>query len=306
MIEQVTKEDLKDFILKTENKDALEVVLDSAIKQYNYPKQYKQFPIREKRELTNSEIMMMFEEVTDETRNFLQLRPAEVPKISVGSYNWRAVAKEAGVKIAFLTTLGLGAKIAESGFHPEMILGAAGFWLVMDAFAVGYNYNEFQLASSRPENRYIRITSKKETDVADKIADLYDQHILKEKTDLGLSSLLARGHVLGTRNIIANRLSQKRENPDFLYKPSREMAGALKDAYIYVCKQRGESAKTSLLDNDAPITDPSFVPIFKWGPGHRKWILPENISVAVVAIAEEKASRGIYRQILREDLSFLN
>lgn len=50
----------------------------------------------------------------------------------------------------------------------------------------------------------------------------------------------------------------------------------------------------------------SFVPIFKWGPGHEKWILPENISVAVVAIAEEKAGKGIYRQILREDLSFLN
>lgn len=175
---------------------------------------------------------------------------------------------------------------------------------IIDVLAVLYNYTEFHMLQSLPSKRLIAVADRKETKVVDVISDSYDSHILYEKTDL-ISQDVSYGHILGVRRAVAEAVSERRDDNVFMYRPLRELTGALKDAYLFVCKANGTEPRTSLAGIDVPTTPPNYVIPLRFGPMHTRWVLPQNIAAAVFATAEQRFGRNIYGQMVREDLSFL-
>lgn len=302
MVELLRPDHLKDFILRPENTEALEDTLYWNSQQFQRISGAKDsLPLN--RKIDNRGIANLYHEVTQETRRLLNLDESQVGNVDLTIFDWRFYVKHGAKVGGVLAGGGLALAGTQGGISPDMVLKAAAAFGMIEGFTVAHNYIEMHMLRYSPEKRLIGVADKREPKVADVIADSYDGYILYDKTEGVLASSVGIGHILGVRKAVGESLAQRHDNEAFLYDPLRRLTGALKDVYLFVCKENGTTPKRSLVEADAPTTPPEYIPLFKIGPIHRKWATPTNIGVAVIAVADYKQGSNVYAQIVREDLS---
>lgn len=303
MIELINQDYIKSYLLRPENIDALEGCLDSSSSALTTLARLRpNFP--PDRKLDDEEIINLTREVMNDTREFLGISDAPTNKIYVSIFDLKEVSRQAlSSAVPLMTVM---TYFSHGVLEDRMLLLKIpllmGGYSVMGVIA-GYTY--FNWMRHLPGNKIIAVTDKRETRVADLIADTYDGIILYDNTRSILENPIAYGHILRVRGEIGKSLNQRYDNEAYLYEPLRDATGALKDAYMFVCGENGNRPRDSLRKIKAPSTPSSYVTPLMFGPMHRKWVLPQNLGVAALAVAEQSFGSNIYGLMLREDFSFL-
>lgn len=289
MLELTEKPHIELFI--GANRENLEEILNAKTKDY--------VKLRRQEEkldfgptLTPKRLDELVTEVISDIHKFLDIQNAPPAKFDMFYF-----PKEA--KIAALSAVG-GMALTLAGMNYGVI-GNLAAPMVMGALTGGavmfgrYILNGGSLYEHGSHT--CQIGKKTEISAIGTITHEYTHHLQSTLTLLGdlNENPIVEGHAHGVEGIIVQAFTKRYDNPAYQDWHAYLTALELKNAYELTCEKMEVSPKYSLLQLPLPKKA-------------RKHVRPEhhyNIGTAAMYIAESKHGERVYRDVLRNDFSFL-
>jgi len=144
----------------------------------------------------------------------------------------------------------------------------------------------------------IGVGEKKEVKAVGGLAHEYTHHLQYSLTDLTVRGRnpIVEGHARGVEGAVVNIFAQRYDNPAYAFDHIYRTAKELKDAYLFICGEKGITPKESLANLPLPTA--------------RRWLYKSlghhySLGVAAMSIAEAQHGDRVYRHVMKNDVSFL-
>lgn len=234
-------------------------------------------------------------EVIQDTKKFLKITNAPPVNFSM-FYPPRDLKKGINIGLGTFTFATLAESI--NGLTINDLKLAGGIAIAFGGYAVLNNIREHS-NSCYDVNNIIKINEKKEVNLVGVIAHEYTHHLQHSLTDLikNKRNPIVEGHARGVEEIIANNFAQRYDNFAYMFDPLSRTTKELKHAYSSICKKKRINPKKSLIN--LPISEPKGLLCGSRGYHY-------SIGFAAMSIAETQQGKKIYRDILKNDSSFLS
>ena len=232
--------------------------------------------------------------ITRETRDFLDVQAADPVSIDMLTVPEIVRKGTTGALVAFGVSLAsyvpAGIAVAELGYATLIGIGFGGA-----VVAQMFRDDGFPLFQS--SDNQIKIGIAREATVPCIIAHEYTHFLQKTRTQLNFKSNnpIIEGHARGVEQAIARLHSEQSDNPAHQYDTLCRVARELKQAYLYITRTAGIHQRKSLRDAPSPHV----------GWIHRILAHHYSMGTAAMSIAEALHGDQVYRNVMRNDISFL-
>lgn len=233
--------------------------------------------------------------VVNETKGFLDISENYRAKLDIFSTPEEIFY---GSKIALLT-----GGIAMLGHLPGGLtvedLVAIGFTGFVFGSGVVLTRRKMNSGVTEIKNNTIRLSGGRETRVVGELAHEYAHHLQHHLVELPFEPrtfAVLEGHARGVGGEVSRIFAERHDNPAYLDTFLEVSAIELNVAYLLACKRRGISPKDSL--QRLPL------PKFKW-LFHSTTGRNYATGTAAMSIAETQYGKRVYRDVIKNDFSFL-
>lgn len=278
--------------------ETLESVLDERAQRY--------FKVWEEKDsydfgqnLTPDRLRELVGEVIQDTKDFLEVK--EAPPVYLNMFHLpRDIKIGAKVGLVF-STIGALAQISDGFSYSDLQVAGlvGGLYGIASVLVMKGGYLN---SSYRSKEREIRIGEKKEVEAAGVVAHEYTHHLQNSFTSLksGSKDPIVEGHATGVDGTVADIFAQRYDNPAYTFRHTVWVARELKDAYLFICEEKGITPRESLANLKIPKIRG---PLSRFTRNSR--LHHYSIGVAAMSIAEVEHGEEVYRDVMKNDFSFL-
>lgn len=276
------------------NLEALEEILNQRANLYLAAKNEKgKYDFGQK--LTPDTLRKLAVEVIRDTKDFLQV--TDTPPAYISMFHLpRDIKRGAYITLGIFTIATLAELTNGLTFKDLRTNG-----LIALLFGVGTvltMQRDHLLSVFDGSEKRIRMGEKNEVEAVGVVAHEYTHRLQDSFTDLTgeTRNPIAEGHARGVQGAVANNFAQRYDNPAYLFSHIDCTAKELKDAYLFICRENGISPKKSLASLPIPKVRKGLYKFF----GHHY-----SIGVAAMSIAEAQNGTKVYKDVIKNDVSFL-
>ncbi len=291
MLELTQKPNVESFI--GSNIEALEEILDERAQRYlKLRREKEKFDFGQT--LTPEKLRELAGEVIRDTNNFLGI--SDAPHAYFSMFYLPRILKQ-GVYVA-LGVFAVGTLAGlKDGLTTKDLQMAGLLALGFGGGTVSFSYRDHIGSAFDRSEKVMRIAERKTVPAVGAVSHEYT-HLLQDKTKLRNQrrNPVVEGHARGVEGVITSLFAQRYNNPAYVFNNAERVAEETKDAYLFVCAQRGITPRQSLANLPIPNVRGFLYRFF----GHHY-----SIGVAAMSIAEAIHGDKIYRDVLRNDFSFL-
>lgn len=291
MLELTQKSNVESFV--GSNIEALEEILNDRAQRYlKLGREKEKFDFGQT--LTPEKLRELVGEVIRDTKSFLGI--SDAPPAYFSMFYLPSNLKHGTYVALGVFTVGTLAELSD-GLTTKDLQTAGLLALVFGAGTVLYSFRDHLGSVFDGSEKIIRIGERKTVPAVGGISHEYTHH-LQDNTKLSNQrrNPVVEGHARGVEGVITRLFAQRYDNPAYVFDHAGRVAKEIKDAYLFVSAQRGITPRQSLVSLPIPNVRGFLYRFF----GHHY-----SIGVAAMSIAEAVHGDKVYRDVLRNDFSFL-
>lgn len=291
MLELIQRSNVESFI--GNNIEVLEEIVNERAQRYlRLQREKEKYDFGQR--LTPKKLSELAGEVIRETNGFLGI--SDPPPANLSMFYLPEELKY-GVRVALgVFTLGTLVELGD-GLTTKDLQTAGLFGLIFGAGVIIHGLKDHADSTFFPYQKTIRIAERRTVPTIGAIAHEYTHH-LQYATQLSnqRKNPIVEGHARGVEGIVTALFAQKYDNWAYAFDHAERIAKETKDAYLFVCEQRGINLRPALANLPIPNIRGFLYNLL----GHHY-----SIGVAAMSIAERKYGNKVYRDVLKNDFSFL-
>jgi len=292
MLELTQRPNIESFIKN--NLEALEDILDQRAQRYLVVQKEKE-KYDFGKNLTPERLRELAREVIQDTWGFLEV--VEAPSAYLSMAHLPRDIKY-GAKVALGTFIvGTLAELTD-GLTLQDLQTAGLIGLALGVGCVVTMQRDHLRSVFDCSRKVIRISEKKEVNAVGGIAHEYTHRLQDSLTNLATQrrNPVVEGHARGVEGEVANTFANRYDNPAYSFEYIDRTAKELKDAYLFICAEKGINPRQSLANLPIPKVRGWLYKFF----GHHY-----SIGVAAMSIAEAQHGDRVYRDVMKNEVSFL-